>query len=104
MFVRELILELHQLCGPITLYQDNKSTIILATSGRSNNWRSRHINVRYFHIHEQLQNGVITIEYVNTNQMIADMLTKVVIGNKFRNNAQSILNCAIEYNHSAGHV
>jgi hypothetical protein len=35
---------------PVMVYQDNKSTIVLAEKGRSNAGRTRHINIRYYFV------------------------------------------------------
>jgi len=40
----------------ITIYQDNKSTILLAENGKSSSSkRTRHINVRYFFIADKIK-------------------------------------------------
>jgi hypothetical protein len=61
---------------PLTLFQDNKSTILLATNGRSAAGRTRHIDIRYFWIKDRVENGELVIEYLATEKMIADVLTK----------------------------
>ena len=41
---------------------------------------SKHIEVRYHFIREQLASGTIKVEYVDTTQQLADVLTKAVDG------------------------
>ena len=65
------------------LMQDNKSTISLAENGRSNSDRSRHINIRYFFVHQYLEDGTMKIHYCPTLDMIADILTKPLQGASF---------------------
>ena len=69
--------------GPAILYQDNKSTIFLADKGRSTSERTRHIKIRYFFISHYVASREIVIEYMPTNQMIADILTKSLHGSLF---------------------
>jgi hypothetical protein len=61
---------------PVILYQDNQSTILLATNGRSSAGRTRHVDIRYFWIKDRVQNGEVIITYLPTEDMAADMLTK----------------------------
>ena len=66
------------------LYQDNKSAILLQKNGKaSSSKRTRHLNIRYFFITDQVSKGNITIEYCPTDQMIADYFTKPLTGAKF---------------------
>ena len=69
--------------GPATIYQDNKSTIQLAKNGLSSSQRTRHINIRYFFVKDRIESKEIDVVYMNTDEMIADMLTKPLQGSKF---------------------
>ena len=49
------------------LFQDNKSTILLANNGRSLvGKKSKHINNRYFLITDKVQQGNLEIQYKPT--------------------------------------
>ena len=71
------------------LYQDNKSAILLEKNGkRSSGKRTRAINIRYFFVTDQIEKGLVSVEYCPTGEMIADYLTKPLQGKlfeKFRN-------------------
>jgi ABC-type transport system involved in Fe-S cluster assembly fused permease/ATPase subunit len=69
--------------GPALMYQDNMSTIFLAKKGRSTSERSRHIKIRYFFIKHYIEKKEISVEYLPTGEMIADILTKPLHGTKF---------------------
>ena len=67
------------------LYQDNKSSILLETNGRSSaGKRSRALNIRYFFVTDQVELGNVTVEYMPTDEMWADYMTKPLQGEKFR--------------------
>ena len=67
------------------LYQDNKSTILLAKNGRmSANKASRHIHHRYFLIADKIKKGDITVEHRGTKEMWADGNTRPLQGAGFR--------------------
>lgn len=66
---------------PIVMLCDNQSAMAVAKED-SFRARTKHIDVKHHHIRDQLTNGVITIEYVSTNENVADVLTKAVSGLK----------------------
>ena len=78
--------------GPATVYEDNQSAIKLAENGRSNSSRTRHIAIRYFFISDRMSAGEIKVEYLNTADMIADILTKPLQGALFRRLRSLLLN------------
>lgn len=78
--------------GPATIFQDNMSTIALLNNGVSKSDRTRHINVRYFWTKERIDSGELAITYVPTDDMIADILTKPLQGEKFFKLRQLLLN------------
>jgi hypothetical protein len=69
---------------PAVICQDNQSTIALAEKGRSTSDRTRHIDIRYFFVKDLIERKEIEIEYLKTEDMIADLLTKPLQGHKFR--------------------
>jgi hypothetical protein len=60
---------------PAIIYQDNKSTIIIATQGGSFS-RSKHITNRQQFLNQHVSNNDVTLKYCPTKEMPADMLTK----------------------------
>ena len=75
------------------VYQDNKSTILLAKNGRhSTGKRSRHLNIKYFYITDQLERKELAIEYCPTDDMVADYNTKPLQGSKFMKFKRTIMN------------
>jgi hypothetical protein len=60
---------------PITIFQDNKSTIIMAIQGATFK-RTKHLIGRQSYVRERIQNGDIKLMYQPTATMTADILTK----------------------------
>lgn len=79
---------------PTTLYQDNQSTIRLILH-KGNSGRTKHIALRYNMIRECVQNNHITIEYLPTDEMVADTLTKPLGAVLFSQHQARILNMQI---------
>jgi hypothetical protein len=74
------------------VYQDNKSTIIMAEKGCSTSERTRHINIRYFFVKDRINTGEQKVVYKPTTEMIADLLTKPLQGELFRVLRKELLN------------
>jgi hypothetical protein len=82
----------------VILYQDNKSTILLANNGRwSASKRTKHIKSRYFFIKDKVDSGEITIEHKPTEEMFSDVLTKPKQGKGFRQDRAMLMNCEEDY-------
>jgi hypothetical protein len=76
-----------------TLYQDNRSAMLLETNGRqSAGKRSRHLNIRMFFVADQVKKGSIDIEYCPTDDMTGDYMTKPLHGKKFVSFRNEIMN------------
>jgi hypothetical protein len=75
------------------MYQDNKSTILLQTNGRSSaGKRSRHLDIRYYFLHDLKDKGLVTIEYCPTDDMWGDYMSKPLHGTKFTKFRKLIMN------------
>ena len=61
---------------PSVLYQDNQATILTLNRGNSFKGRSKHIDVRFYYLTDLIREKVIRVEYLPTEEMIADPLTK----------------------------
>lgn len=65
------------------LYVDNQSAIRLAKNP-INHKRSKHIDVKYHFIREKVNEGMITLEDIRSEEQIADVLTKAIPKKKFQ--------------------
>ena len=72
--------------GKIEVYEDNKSAIILVMRGFSK--INRHLANRYHFVHQKIQEGTVVMKYLKTEEHIADLLTKGIIGPAFRKHAE----------------
>nr|GFC89677.1 retrovirus-related Pol polyprotein from transposon TNT 1-94 [Tanacetum cinerariifolium] len=61
----------------IPMYCDNKSAIALCCNNVQHSW-SKHIDIRYHFIKEQVEQGVIELYFVNTEYQLADLFTKAL--------------------------
>lgn len=65
------------------LMQDNTSTIRLIEEGRALSESTRHINIRFFYVHDYISNGVMKVQHCKTENMRADGFTKPLQGEAF---------------------
>ena len=68
--------------GPIRLQGDNHGAIKLAQNPITHN-RSKHIDIRHHFVRDLVEREVIQLQYIPTDQNIADILTKVLGHPKF---------------------
>nr|GFA35894.1 retrotransposon protein, putative, Ty1-copia subclass [Tanacetum cinerariifolium] len=61
----------------IPMYCDNKSAIALCCNNVQHS-RSKHIDIRYHFIKEQVENGVIELYFINTEYQLTDLFTKAL--------------------------
>ncbi|GKB01055.1 hypothetical protein Tco_0829099 [Tanacetum coccineum] len=61
----------------IPIYCDNKSIIALCCNNVQHS-RSKHIDIRFYFIKEQVENGVVKLYFVNTEYLLADIFTKAL--------------------------
>ena len=62
---------------------DNKSANAMAVNNSAHQ-SSRHIRLRYHFIREQVEEGAVKLQWVPTGQQLADVLTKPLHGQAFR--------------------
>ena len=91
-WTRNFLIEQGYDVPPGKVYQDNQSTITMVKKGRSTSERTRHINIRFFFIKDKIDNGELELEYLPTEDMVADILTKPLQGNLFKKLRNELLN------------
>jgi hypothetical protein len=91
-WVRNMLLDSGYSIGPAKIMQDNQSTIIIANRGRSTSNRTRHISIRHFFVKDRVDTNEVSLEYLSTNEMLADMLTKPLQGERFRIMRKDLMN------------
>jgi len=75
------------------LYQDNESAILLEKNGqRSSSKRTRHMDVRFYFVTDNVKRKRLTICHCPTGDMIADFFTKPLQGSTFRKLLKLVLN------------
>lgn len=75
LFLRKFLFEIYGVQYSITLHNDNQSALKLCTNSMYHA-RTKHIDVRHHFIREIVDEGTVTLKYLPTDQMVADVLTK----------------------------
>jgi hypothetical protein len=91
-WLRTFLADLHiptHLVTPITLNCDNTAAIALARDPKDHS-RSKHVDVHYHLVRELVEKRIIELRYCPTNQMLADGLTKPLIGRALEKFVESI--------------
>ena len=75
------------------IYHDNTSAMKLEASGKaSSEKRMQHFNIKYFYFTDLNERKEVQIKYCPKDAMIADYMTKPLIGTKFIHFRQKIMN------------
>jgi hypothetical protein len=69
--------------GNVTVYEDNEAAIKISKNPQDHK-RTKHIQVRYHYVRDQIQNGEFHLEYVPTEYQLADLFTKGLYGPRLR--------------------
>lgn len=69
---------------PALVFEDNQSTIALVARGRPAGDSTRHIDIRYFFIKDKVASKELRLQYLSTDDMIADFFTKPLQGGRFK--------------------
>jgi hypothetical protein len=67
---------------PAVIYYYNQSCIKLLENPVFYD-RSKNIEIRYYFIRDRIQKGAVKIQYVSTDEKVADILTKPLVKGKF---------------------
>ena len=82
-WLRKLIAELtSEMLEPTVVYCENQSGIGLYKNPVFHD-RSKNIDIRYHFLRDNVQKGAIALEYVQTDQYVADILIKPLANRKF---------------------
>ena len=60
---------------PMTIYEDNQSAISMAKNPQFHG-RAKHIGIKHHFIREQVEKGTVVLQYCQSEDMTADILTK----------------------------
>ena len=83
-WTRDFLQQQGYVSKPAKIFQDNQSTIVLANKGFSTSDKTRHIGIRYYFVKDRIDGGEVEVEYLATDNMIADIMTKPLQGSLFR--------------------
>jgi hypothetical protein len=82
LYLKSILFELLQIKVKNIIYCDNSAAVQLATNDKFHA-RSKHINIKYHFIKENVNMKNINIKWISTKTMLADILTKPIIGPQF---------------------
>ena len=79
----------------MTLYCDNMSAINISKNPVQHS-RTKHIDIRHHYIRDLVDDKVITLEHVDTEEQIADIFTKALDANQFEKLRGKLGICLLE--------
>ena len=91
-WTKNLLEELGHKQESIPIEQDNKSAMLILQRGPGKMGKSKSFQVKYYWITEKVQDKTIQLKYVPSKAILADGLTKPLIGSNFYEWRRCILN------------
>ena len=83
-WLRELFKDLHnEQTKPTVIHEDIPATIRTAESPQYHS-KTKHIDIKYHHVHEKVVNNTIKLSYCPTNEMLSGMMTKGLSKDKLK--------------------
>jgi hypothetical protein len=76
---------------PIRVHVDNIGAIFLSEN-RNSSERTKHIDIKYHYIREQIDVGLIEVKFVKSEENLADLFTKNLKGELFECHASKLVN------------
>jgi hypothetical protein len=67
----------------MVLFQDNKASQFIIDKGIQSAKKMKHLEVKYFALTDYIDNGTLEVRRIDTENMVADMLTKPIVGERF---------------------
>jgi hypothetical protein len=91
----EFLVQLLEVLGvkverPAKVFVDNVGCIFLSQNKTSGE-RTKHINMKYHFIREQIKNGLVDVQFVRTSENHADVFKKNLGGKKFNYHMENIV-------------
>ena len=82
-WLQGLLKEIQMLQGKVTVFSDSQSAIHLCKNPVYHE-RTKHVDVKYHYVRDQVAKGTVNIQKVPTENNPADMGTKIMTATKFK--------------------
>ena len=84
LWMRQLLANLNvNFDEPVTIYEDNQSAICISKNPQFHG-RSKHIDIKYHFVRDQVEKKTITVRYCPTGSMLADIFTEGIPKEQFK--------------------
>ena len=84
LWMRQLLTDLNvNIDEPVTIYEDNQSAIAMSKNPQFHR-RSKHIDIKYHFVRDQVEKKTLTVLYCPTGSMLADLFTKGIPKEQFK--------------------
>jgi hypothetical protein len=89
LWLRELVAEIFGVRMSLIAHCDNQATVAVIQKGLVDT-RAKHLAIKYFFMHQHVVCGNIQLDWIDTDRMVADCLTKQVSANKVASFARAL--------------
>ena len=82
-WMKLLLSELGHPQADVVVFEDNQASIRIAKNPQDHK-RTKHIRPHYHYIRDQIKDGILRLEYIPTQNQLADIFTKALNGPRLR--------------------
>ena len=86
---------------PTKVFEDNTASITLANNPGVPHKRSKHFGLEWAIFKESVSLGEVALEHVPTETQLADMLTKALVSDKFKEFRDAVMGTQVSQEHFA---
>jgi len=90
LWIKNILIEIFNYNKPITIYTDNNASKVCIENGQINT-KLKHMEIKYYFNKDNITKNKIKLEYKNTKEMLADVLTKCSNGRAIKNFTDIVL-------------
>ena len=83
LWIKSLFRKCHLTLNHFAMFSDNKGAIHLARNPVMEG-RLKHIDIKYYFLHERVEDNSFVLDYMSTDQQLADIMTKNLTWQKFQ--------------------
>ena len=88
-WLSNLMEEIGICCKPVTVFEDNQPCICLVNENRISQ-RIKHIDIKYLFIRDHIKNNNLKVQWISTEDQIADVLTKPLTAISFKKHVRNM--------------
>lgn len=91
-WIKNLMCEINLKCNKIEFFEDNQSAIHISKNPEQHK-RMKHVDLKYHFVRDKVEQGIVNLKYIPTDNQLADICTKPLARIKFEKFRKQFVLC-----------